>query len=169
MFEILTIGSLTFWIVMLVLSCIIIGSLETEKFAFSAVCVGVVLLCLWKSVTLVSIQIIGIASLCYIIVGGIWSIWRWHFHLENVFNENKDYNSLPERMISPASNKAIITAWIAYWPWSLFWNFTSKLFTNIYDLFVGIYDRQTARVKERFAKMKTDEALDKATKTHSRI
>jgi hypothetical protein len=31
--------------------------------------------------------------------------------------------------------------WIAWWPWSLFWNLTQDFFTTIYDAMTGIYEK----------------------------
>ena len=42
--------------------------------------------------------------------------------------------------------------WIAYWPWSAFWEITRNLFTNIYESLLGVYqgvtDKALAEIKE---------------------
>jgi hypothetical protein len=153
------VGALGFWLIITLLSIIVVVGLETEKFVFSSIVTAVVGLLYWKTLATQNWTTGNIIALVafYALAGAVWSIYRWYRHVQSEitnFKEKKgdylygtDSDKIAEvkRNTSVSRNKAIISAWIAYWPWSFAWNIFGDIFNSIYDAIKGVYQNITAK------------------------
>jgi hypothetical protein len=156
--EIFALGAVGFWIALLVLTIAVIAALETDSFGWlTLTTVGLVMLALPTASHVSMVVILELAG-AYILVGGVWSIYKWWRHTNKVVDEarrlQQQYpDSFNNRQytwrINPTNNKAKITAWIAYWPWSLLWALTHDIFNTIYDCLVGVYEKITLKAQAR--------------------
>lgn len=97
----------------------------------------------------VPLMTIGIGAAIYLLVGIIWSFWRYKLHANNIVERFK-YASIQEkqRVISDLHPKAMlstITAWIMIWPFSMVENVVGDLINAIQifvsKIFRGVYHR----------------------------
>lgn len=157
-------GTLWFWVLLAVLSIIFIASIENEKYAVPTLITLVFTAVYWKAFSALSLdwRAVAIGVGVYAFVGILWSIFRWFKFVKSAANEYRSKkagseNSLTEgqladlrREISVSNNKSRITAWIAYWPWSLVWNITGDFFTMIYENLEGLYQKIADRAVGKF-------------------
>lgn len=88
--------------------------------------------------------------LIYIIIGIVWSFFKWYNYLRKIRDEIKDKR---ERGSSPTSTpipkfdeeKALIISWMTYWPFSMLWtlmhNLIRDVFNFISDQLKGAYEK----------------------------
>lgn len=97
----------------------------------------------------VSLMTIAIGAVAYVIIGLVWSFWRYKRHAAKVVEENKGLDKMyRERAIERLHPKAMlptITAWILIWPFSMVENITGDIINFIQSLvtkfFRGVYHR----------------------------
>jgi hypothetical protein len=97
----------------------------------------------------VSLVMIGIGAVAYIVIGLVWSFYRYKRHADTVVKENRDATpSQKERALAQLHPKAMlstITAWIVVWPFSMVENIVGDLINTIQLLvtkfFRGVYHR----------------------------
>lgn len=98
------------------------------------------------SVSLVSLAIYAVG---YIVIGLVWSFYRYKRHASDIVEKHKNL-SLQEkemalRRLHPKAMLPTITAWILVWPFSLIENFVGDIINGIQALvtkfFRGIYHR----------------------------
>ena len=97
----------------------------------------------------VSLMTIAIGAVGYIVIGLIWSFWRYKRHAQRVVEEHKKSSAQEKeyalRALHPKAMLATITAWIVIWPFSLVENFVGDIINFIQDLVVryfrGVYHR----------------------------
>lgn len=97
----------------------------------------------------ISLIMLAIGAVSYIVIGLIWSFWRYKRHAQNVVKEHKDSSaSEKERVLSrlhPSQMIGSITAWIIVWPFSMVENLVGDLLNFVQDLVVkyfrGVYTR----------------------------
>jgi len=97
----------------------------------------------------VSLAAIAVGSVAYIVVGLIWSFWRYKRHAEKVVEQNRESNIYyKERALAALHPKAMlgtITAWILIWPFSMVENIVGDIITTIQLLvtkfFRGVYHK----------------------------
>lgn len=97
----------------------------------------------------VSLLSIAIGAVVYIVIGLIWSFWRYKRHAQKVVAEHKDSDARTKgralEHLHPKAMLATITAWIVIWPFSLIENFVGDIINFVQDLVVkyfrGIYHR----------------------------
>jgi hypothetical protein len=155
------VGAIGFWLLLTFASIVYIVALESRKFWLSLV-VTLGLLAGYGKTLLAQNWTIGniLAAVgIWALAGVLWSIYRWFRHVrtevEKLKNKEGEYGrtyvtnleGVFDNNTSPAQHKAEITAWIAYWPWSLAWHFTSEFWTNLYEMVKGIYQNITDRAK----------------------
>jgi hypothetical protein len=150
--EFFALGTFGFWVLCSLLSIVFIACIENENHWFPT-CVLIALGAIyWKGLVALGLswQGIAIGVVVYAAAGMVWSIYRWYrFVKEKAEDFRKRYGtSLTDSQrrdlkseISVSSNKALITGWIAYWPWSLVWNITGDFFKTIYEQLQGVYQR----------------------------
>jgi len=97
----------------------------------------------------VPLMTLAIGIVAYLVVGLIWSFWRYKRHVDTVVTQYKDEPSeARQRAIGRLHPKAMlstITTWIIVWPFSMIENITSDIINAIQMLvqkvFRGIYHR----------------------------
>lgn len=96
-----------------------------------------------------SLVSIAIGAVAYVVVGLVWSFWRYKRHAAKVVEEN--HNGSPGdkeyalRRLHPSAMLPTITAWILIWPFSLVEHIVGDLINAIQSLvtkfFRGVYHR----------------------------
>jgi hypothetical protein len=97
----------------------------------------------------ISLITLAIGAVSYVVIGLIWSFWRYKRHAQNVVKEHKDSSaSEKERALSrlhPKQMVGAITAWIIVWPFSMVENLVGDLLNFIHDMVVkyfrGVYNK----------------------------
>jgi membrane protein implicated in regulation of membrane protease activity len=78
---------------------------------------------------------IGIGAVGYLVIGLIWSFWRYKRQVEETVEELKDSSESQKRMtmleLHPKQMVGSITAWIIVWPFSLIDNLIGDLINAI--------------------------------------
>ncbi len=107
----------------------------------------------------VPLQTIALATVGYLIVGVVWSFWRYKVHVEkeiaSIQSMRKLDMNIKNRMLhnlSPSNNLSKITAWIIVWPFSVIENLIGDIIVSIQTLvtkvFKGVYHKiYTSRVQ----------------------
>jgi len=97
----------------------------------------------------VSLLTIAIGAAAYIVIGLVWSFWRYKRHAANVVEEYRQASQSEKeralRRLHPKEMLGTITAWILIWPFSFVENmigdFITAIQTLITKVFRGIYHR----------------------------
>ena len=152
--------SLGFFLGLLALSVVytIATERDTHGFAIFATILGIGLF--WKSIVALGaiawpFILTGVGA--YLLIGGIWSVFRWLKYCQNYIAKNpyntamNDYSSGREvrltaqeyfsKKLRPSEHKSRLIGWIVYWPWSLIWNIAGDTLTAIYDALANVYQK----------------------------
>jgi len=139
------VGSWLFWTLLVLFSIAAIVSLENDRYGFlTFITVLFVVIFAFKT-PLPSWQNLLMYGAGYLVAGALWSLYRWWRYVREVVQKARDnkenhYSDLPSPSeLSVSNNKDRIIAWIAFWPWSVFWSITHDLFYNIYDALRKVY------------------------------
>lgn len=88
---------------------------------------------------------IGMYAIGYIVVGVLWSIYKWYLYVKKWVNKWGSSRVILEDKISPEENKTLIMTWMGYWPFSFLWFVVdhplTKLYKWIYTQVSGVYTR----------------------------
>ncbi len=161
----LAIGTFWFWLIFTLASIIIIACIENENYKTPSVIAIILGVVYWKTIIAASWQTIAIVIGAFALGGVIWSAFKWFRHVQKKVREfTETYGkTLTEHQmdrlrgeVSVSKNKALITGWIAFWPWSLFWTLTGDFFNMLYDAMVGVYQSISNRGINKFS-MKEEE------------
>ncbi len=107
---------------------------------------------------------IALAVGIYAVAGAGWSIFQWFRRVQKkarYYSEtygdtlNETHMEELKREVSASENKAIITGWIAFWPWDLFWTLTGDFFNMIYDALAGVIQGISNRATGKFTVKQT--------------
>lgn len=174
-------GTFWFWLIAAIASVIIIACVENEHYPTPSVVAIILGAIYWKQIAALPWSIIGIAIGVFAIAGAVWSIFQWFRRVQKVsarYHEKygdtltKEQMSDFKRETSASENKALITGWIAFWPWSVFWTITGDFFNMIYDALAGIYQNISNRAANSFTveqpKTKKEVVTDADTDIYSR-
>lgn len=145
-FEFFAIGTIAFWVIISILSITFIACIENDHYTFPTILALVFSLIYWKSFSAFHFdwRAIAVSVLVYVVAGVIWSIFRWFRYVKECadyykqYPSQSNYSSLQDK-IDAGENKSRITAWIAYWPWSLVWNLIGDVCVTIYEQLQGVY------------------------------
>ena len=133
-------GTIWFWLLAAIASIIIISCVENEHYptpSIVAILLGVVY---WKQIVHAPWQIIALVIGVFALCGLLWSTFKWFRYVnKQVRHYNDTYGAtLTESQmrdlkseISVSNHKAMITGWIAFWPWSLLWSLTGDFFNML--------------------------------------
>jgi len=166
------IGTIWFWIITLVASIIFIASIENDHYKTPTAVLALLGLIYWKDITATGYgwQTIAIAVAVYAVIGVVWSAFRWFKYVRSKADYyRKSYGNMLEdsklrelkRLVDVADNKSKIVGWVAWWPWSMFWNILGDFFTFVYDQVKGIYQKITDNAIGKF-----DVAPEKETRNY---
>lgn len=145
-------GTLWFWVLLAVLSIIFIAAIENEKYFVPTLITIGFAGAYWKAFSALSLdwRAVAIGVGIYALMGILWSVFRWFKFVKSAAGEyrkkadgilTQSQLSDLRREIGVSNNKSRITAWVAYWPWSLIWNITGDFFTMIYENLEGLYQK----------------------------
>lgn len=92
---------------------------------------------------------LGIGFVIYLLVGLVWSFWRYKRHVNEQVEKHKDDNrqviDLVLKQIHPKSMGGTIAAWVILWPFSLIENligdFINGIQTLVQKVFRGVYHK----------------------------
>lgn len=95
----------------------------------------------------VSLLNIAIGAVGYVVIGLLWSFWRYKRHVGKVIEENKgldaSYKERALRNLHPKQMLGTITAWVVVWPFSMVENLVGDILNFVQDLVVkyfrGVY------------------------------
>lgn len=95
----------------------------------------------------VSLITIAIGAVAYVVVGLVWSFWRYKRHAAKVVEEKRNSSAMEKeralRELHPRAMLGTITAWIMIWPFSMVENIVGDLINLIQSLvtkfFRGVY------------------------------
>lgn len=92
----------------------------------------------------------------YILIGVVWSVVKWYFHLQNVAEDMRYIapdladDAYVKSCYDVSDNKERILNWMTYWPLSGAWTLVNdpvrKLFNLVFDRFVSIYQNMADKV-----------------------
>jgi hypothetical protein len=154
LFTFFTLGTFGFWLLMAIASVIFISSIENDHYTFPSIILALIGIAYWKPLMSLALDWRGIVAciIGYVVIGMAWSVYRWFRYVKVKIDKYKDeypdapvdggrythYDTL-ENSVEVSNNKARITSWIIYWPWSLIWNITGDFFTMVYESMTSIY------------------------------
>ena len=171
----LAVGTIWFWLIVVLASVIIIACVEHEHYPTPSVVAILLGAIYWKALVALPWSVIGIAIGAFALAGACWSTFQWFRRVNTKarYYHEKYGDSLTDMQmhelkedVSASRHKALITGWIAFWPWDMFWTFTGDFFNMIYDalsnVYQGISNRAIGRftVAEKKAAPKTEEDAD---------
>lgn len=97
----------------------------------------------------VGLMTIAISAGAYLVIGVVWSFWRYKRHASDVVEKFKDAMQRDKEIaiakLHPKAMLSTITAWIVIWPFSAVENVVGDLITGLQALvskiFRGVYHR----------------------------
>lgn len=96
--------------------------------------------------------IIGL-GLLYIVLGVVWSFFKWYFYLSAIREEYKNSSYEVEKSlisINSSSNKTRVLVWMSYWPLSTIWTIINdpirKMYKHILYKLSGFYQNISDRM-----------------------
>ena len=166
----LAVGTIWFWLLTLIVSTIIITSVENDHYVLPTIALFVVGGLYWKYILIAPWQTIGIVLGAFALLGVAWSVFKWNQYVNRIVQEyKKDGNVLSssdmlklKNDISVSNNKARLTGWIAFWPWSLIWSLTGDFFNMLYEAMINVYESITNRALSKFSVEEPDQARNHA-------
>lgn len=146
--EFFALGTLGFWLLLTVVSIAFIACVENDHYTFPTIVALILAIVYWKPISNFSIswKAFAIALVAYVVIGVVWSIFRWVRYVKEETDEYKkdptEYTlSSLKNNLKVTNNKSRITGWIAYWPWSLLWNITGDFFKMLSENLQGVYQK----------------------------
>ena len=154
-------GSLGFWLLALVVSAVIIGCTEKQYYWVpSFLTLGMIAL-YWKTfAAILDLRALIVLVVGYLAIGTVWSIFRWFRFTRSVANiymqkhgAELSIDSMAElkQDVNVNRHKARISGWIAYWPWSLFWNIAGDVISTLFESVQNIYANLSNRQLNKFS------------------
>jgi len=143
-------GTFWFWLLATITSIIIISCVENEHYptpSIVAILLGIVY---WKAIVAAPWHVIALVAGVFVLFGLLWSVFKWFRHVnKTVAQYRNDYGTTLDKSqmdglkseCSAFKHKAMITGWIAFWPWSLLWSLTGDFFHMLYDAMTNIYQK----------------------------
>ena len=156
----LAVGTIWFWLLIAIASIIIIACVENEHYPVPSIVAILLGIIYWKTIVAVPWTILALVVGGFAICGAVWAVIQWFRRVQRkvaYFNEMYGVVLTESQMrdlkaeISPTENKALITGWIAFWPWDLFWTITGDFFNMIYEALLGVFQRISNRALGKFS------------------
>jgi len=152
-------GTIWFWVLTFLVSIIFIASIDNDHYATPTSTAIVVGLLFWKPIMALSWQAIAISFAVYVLAGILWSLFKWYRFVQKkaAYYHEKCGTTLTSTQltsfkdsVSVLGNKARLTGWIAWWPWSLIWSVTGDFWNFLYDTMVNAYRKIADREINKF-------------------
>ncbi len=149
LFTLFAVGTLAFWLLLIIANLILAAAIDHNKPVFGSIVLASLIFMCWEPIhhhlTLGSVILY---SFCYLVIGMLWSIFQWFKFSAKIIEKFKTAygNELSKiQLISLKSElslsywKSMIITWIAYWPWSVFWNLFGDILEAIYNSLSKVY------------------------------
>lgn len=155
----LAFGTFWFWFLVVIASTIIIACVENEHYPTPSIVAIILGLIYWKPLLALPWQTIAIGIAAFALLGVLWSAFKWFRFVNRKTAEVREEhgNSITQenlndlkREVSLSRHKAMITGWIAFWPWSVAWSLTGDFFNMLYDAMVNVYQKISDRALGKF-------------------
>jgi len=170
----LAFGTFWFWLLVGIVSIIFIASIEHDHYATPTITAILLGALFWTPLHDLNLSWHTVATVFagYVLAGVLWSLFKWYRYVQTqaiYYYEKYGATISPtqrlalQEAISVSRNKARLTGWIAWWPWSLIWCVTGDFWNFLYDTMVHAYqkisDHAMGRftVKEEKSRVKTEE------------
>ncbi|MEI6672352.1 MAG: hypothetical protein WCL02_03105 [bacterium] len=93
--------------------------------------------------------------LLYIIIGIIWSFFKWYMYLKPIRDCFRKQEKVEKDEIPKFDNNiSQVICWMMYWPFSALWTLTHNLFKDIYKFLAeklkGLYESMINRMFKEF-------------------
>lgn len=156
----LAFGTFWFWLIFAIASIIIIACVENEHYPTPSIVAILLAVIYWKAIVALPWAVIAAVLGGYAIAGAVWGVVEWFRRVQKksaYYNEKYGSMLTDSQMeqlkaeISPTQHKALITGWIAFWPWDLFWTLTGDFFNMIYDALSGVFQNISNRALAKFS------------------
>lgn len=166
----LAVGTFWFYLIIAIASIVFIACIENDHYGTPTVVSILLAVLYWKAFTVLSLPTIAIIVGGYAVAGVLWSVYRWYRHVQQAaFRFREKYGTTLtssqksdlKSEIKVSEHKSRITAWIAYWPWSLLWNITGDFFSMLYDAMVNAYQHIADRALNGFTVAEPETAKHK--------
>ena len=166
LFGLLTFGTWLFWVMLIVFSILVMACVENEKggFLFLATIIMFSLFCddfltLISSITIA--KAVALAGV-YLAIGTAWTLLKWYIQVNRTRRRIREVTaqaSAPhssvsstevyefKKLLSPSANKARLTAWLMYWPWSMTWWAIRYPVETSYELLASAFEKIAASAK----------------------
>ncbi len=161
----LALGTIWFWIVLVIASVIIIACVENEHYPTPSVIAILLGIIYWKAIVAAPWQAIALVVGAFALIGAGWSTFQWFRRVQKKATKYRDdygetlteaqLKDLKEE-VSASRHKALITGWIAFWPWDMFWTLTGDFFNMIYDALASVYQNISNRAVGKFTVAKKE-------------
>ena len=156
----LAFGTFWFWLILAIASVIIIACVENEHYPTPSIVAILLAVIYWKAIVALPWAIIAAVIGGFAVAGAVWAVVQWFRRVQKksaYYSEKYGAMLTDSQMeqlkseISPTQHKALITGWIAFWPWDLFWTLTGDFFNMIYDALSGIFQNISNRALAKFS------------------
>jgi hypothetical protein len=143
---------IVFWLFIGMLSIIYIASVENDRYVFSVIFTALAVIIYFPAIVeiLSNWQSILLFSFLYLLIGSVWSIYRWFRYCKNFVQDNpgkkKDYY---RSYLDASDHKKQITGWIVYWPWSALWHIVGDLVTSLFEALYKVYVKISDKIIEK--------------------
>jgi hypothetical protein len=146
----LAVGTIWFWLILVLASVIIIACVEHEHYPTPSVVAILLGAIYWKALVAAPWQVIALVVGVFALAGALWSAFQWFRRVNTKarYYREKYGSVLSESAMSQlkeetlaSRHKALITGWIAFWPWDCFWTLTGDFFYMIYDAMANVYQK----------------------------
>lgn len=165
-------GTISFWILAAIYSLIALYSVKEDQFGFLSFLSVLLVLGFFLVSPTISWPAVLIFSFVYILIGGAWSVFKWWKYVKNCIEKYKkkiiEINSSSrtgenlENNLKYAKNdleneitvnyyKNDIVCWIAFWPYSAFWDLSGNLISSLYDSLTNCYKNISNRALKNLA------------------
>jgi len=168
----LAVGTFWFWLIVAVASVIIIACVENEHYPTPSIIAILLAIIYWKALVAVPWAVLALIVGGFAVAGAIWSTFQWFRRVNKkaAYYREKYGDSLTEsqlhelkREVSASEHKALITGWIAFWPWDLFWTLTGDFFNMIYEALANVYQNISNRAVGKFTVKETKKEKEVVT------
>ncbi len=168
----LAVGTIWFWLLAIVASIIIIACVENEHYPTPSIVAILLGIIYWKAIVSAPWQAIAIVVGAFALLGAGWSTFQWFRRVQKKAAKYREQygDTLTESQIrelkeevSASRHKALITGWIAFWPWDMFWTFTGDFFNMIYEALSNVYQGISNRAVGQFTVKKPEEKKEVIT------
>lgn len=155
-------GALTLWgwLLAVIASIIFIASIENDHYTTPTITAIVLGIVFWPFLAAIGVKTLLFIIAGYTLAGVLWSLFKWYryvskeaayYHEKYGTTISKEQLAALKDAVSVSDNKARLTGWIAWWPWSVVWSLTGDFFNFLYDTMVNAYRKIADRALGKFA------------------